>query len=311
VARFTFGSDPEFILKQGDKVVSAIGVIPGTKDNRHHINGNSYYYDNVLAECTIQPAGSEDEAVENVRTALRHFAELAKPYRLTAQASAEYPADQLQHEDAMKVGCDPEYCAYEVAMMRPPEAEILNRPLRSSGGHIHVGSQFAQEGFGVFHTIRIMDLFLGIPSVFLDKDETTLVRKRLYGQAGRFRQPAHGAEYRTLGNFWLASPKLTRMTYRLTAAAVDFLESGRHLLCWHIDENRIMEGTDDLAGCHTCTGYDVNALRKAIGQMDQKEAANFMPLLHEFLGDPLFSDLEELIMQAPPSDLYKEWEINV
>ena len=37
-----------------------------------------------------------------------------------------------------------------------------------------------------------------------------LVRRQLYGSAGRFRPTSYGIEYRTLSNFWIWDQRLTR-----------------------------------------------------------------------------------------------------
>ncbi len=50
--KFTFGSDPEFMLMRGTKYYSATGIVGGTKDRRIAHGGNEYYYDNVMAEVT-------------------------------------------------------------------------------------------------------------------------------------------------------------------------------------------------------------------------------------------------------------------
>jgi len=48
----------------------------------------------------------------------------------------------------------------------------------------------------------MMDLYLGVPSVLMDKGE---LRKQLYGKAGAYRMKPYGVEYRTLSNFWIFS----------------------------------------------------------------------------------------------------------
>jgi hypothetical protein len=318
MATFSFGADPEFMLRRGDTYFSAIGVIPGTKDKRHKVGENSYYYDNVLAECTIKPANSEAEAEENIRTALATFAKLAKPYVLVPQASQKYPESELRHPDAIAIGCKREICAYALREVEPPEETMMTTPLRSAGGHVHVGHEFARTMNGCLTTIRLMDLFVGLPSVFLDNDPSTLERKKLYGQAGRFRKPSHGAEYRSMGNFWLATPMLTRLIYKLVSHTMDFIEAGRHEELWEIDEARLNDDKSwadedfDPAQCHVCKGYDVESLRKAIDNMDRKEAAKFLPLLKKLLGRSLYAEYESVASRnVNGTDLYGAWGINV
>ena len=92
---FTFGTDPEFmVVDRNGNFRSAIGLVQGSRTNRIEIGEYSFYYDNVLAECAVKPAGSKEEAVANIRQALQHYKEILEPQpyrpRLTAIAAAEY-----------------------------------------------------------------------------------------------------------------------------------------------------------------------------------------------------------------------------
>jgi hypothetical protein len=313
MANFTFGSDPEFMLIRDGIFRSAIGIVPGTKYKRHRIGDNYYYYDNVMAECTIEPAASKPEALANFERAFRSFAKLVKPNILVVRASQEYPREELAHKDALEIGCDREFCCYALRDIEPPEEDFQSGQLRSAGGHLHIGSKFAQESnAGCLATIRMMDLFLGTMSIYLDKDETTKRRKELYGQAGRFRTPEHGAEYRSLGNFWLASPKSVGFIYDMVAFIMQFVEDRRHEQFWFIDEDRLNsddawnEEDFDPASCHQCTGYDLAALRYAIDTVDKKQGRDFLSFIEKLMPARLFSKFGALVDEGP-FDFYKEW----
>ena len=140
MANFTFGSDPEFMLIRDGIFRSAIGIVPGTKYKRHRIGDNYYYYDNVMAECTIEPAASKPEALANFERAFRSFAKLVKPNILVVRASQEYPREELAHKDALEIGCDREFCCYALRDIEPPEEDFQSGQLRSAGGHLHIGS---------------------------------------------------------------------------------------------------------------------------------------------------------------------------
>jgi hypothetical protein len=75
-----------------------------------------------------------------------------------------------------------------------------SKPLRSAGGHIHIGHEFPRsDDFNRLAVVRMMDLFVGLPAIYLEHDDTSLARKALYGKAGRFRRPDHGVEFRISG----------------------------------------------------------------------------------------------------------------
>jgi hypothetical protein len=74
--------------------------------------------------------------------------------------------------------------------------------------------------------IKLMDMFVGIPSVVFDKDETSKERRKLYGKAGEFRPCDYGVEYRVLGSYALRDPDLTDLTFMLVEYAIDRLVAG-------------------------------------------------------------------------------------
>jgi hypothetical protein len=78
--------------------------------------------------------------------------------------------------------------------------------------------------------IYLMDLFLGVPSIFMDTDKTAPRRRTLYGQAGRFRVKPYGMEYRSLSSFWLASPILVELIYDVSKFVLEQLEKAKILL---------------------------------------------------------------------------------
>jgi hypothetical protein len=316
MAKLCFGSDPEFMLQDQNGIFrSAIGIVPGNKYKPHKVGKNRYYYDNVMAECTVLPAKTRAEAIINFQTSFQNFAKLIAPHNMVIQASQEYPPEELAHKDALAIGCDREACVYALREIEPPEAEFIKGTLRSAGGHLHIGSSWIKKNpLNCIATIRMCDLFLGTMSIFLDKDKTSKRRKELYGKAGRFRIPPHGAEYRSLGNFWLASPKLVGFMYDMCNFIMEFLEADKHSQLWYVDTNRLNdenawnEDGFDPADCHKCTGYDVNRLRKAIDTMDKKLGKKFLNLIQELMPVKLFSVFEKLAANGK-YDFHKEWAI--
>jgi hypothetical protein len=319
---FTFGTDPEFMLHDGRKHKSAVGIVPGSKKQRHEIDGHSYYYDNVLAECAVPPASSKEEAIAIIRKSLQQFADLVKPHKLLAQAAQTYEDSELKTQEALKAGCDPEICAYSLDTIDPPNCDFKNGAfwmrgnLRTAGGHIHLGCPLAQQGNRMKISItRMMDLFLGTASIFIDHDPTSSTRKRLYGKAGRYRKPPHGVEYRSLGNFWLTSPKLVSLVYDICDFTLTFVEIDNHLDMWFIDDEKLSDPDAwndpnfDSAQCHQCVGYDVDKLREAIDEHSSEKGMEFLNLILEILPNDIG---DRIVDHGDPSkcgNLYEEWDI--
>ena len=313
---FTFGSDPELMLVKNGTFYSAIGIVPGDKDRRHKISGHEYYYDNVLAECAIKPGQNKKDVLAQMRDCLQKYARLVAPYKLVPQASHDFPKLALQHRSAREIDCSPECCAYTMKQIKHADNMLAKTTLRSAGGHIHLGTGLAKELYGCEFIVRMLDLFLGLPSIYIDHDKTAKNRKKLYGQAGRFRRPKHGVEYRTLGNFWIGSPKLVGLIYDLAKFTLEFVERKKHLELWTVDYSRLSDDKARLqpnfktSDCHQCHGYDAEALRAAIDIMDKRRGNTFL----NFIGNLLPARLNDAIADASVPiqyDMYKEWGIEV
>ena len=316
MTQFTIGSDVEFMLQRNGQLVSAIGIVPGSKEERYRIGKHEFYYDNVLAECAIQYAKTKPEFVSNIRDCLSKFATLVKPNTLILCGAANYPVAQLKHPDAKKIGCDPELCCYALIDIKPDEEAFAKQTMRTAGGHIHIGHKTAKDQYGIYQIVRMLDLFLGVPSIFLDHDPTAKLRKKWYGKAGRFRRPPHGVEYRSLSNFWFNSPKMVELVYDICDFVLEYVEKGKDTNLWDIDKEALdgdeVWGYDDFdaANYHHCTGYNLKAMRKAIDTMDKALGLTFMDFIKEQMPSNLYKQIEVLANESRPYNLYKEWKLN-
>jgi hypothetical protein len=313
---FYFGSDPEFmVVDDYNQLRSAINILKAPKKAPIKIGRCTFYYDNVLAECTMPPGKTKKDVVENIGYVLGRYSELLAPYRLITRASGCYPTSELLHKHAKLSGCKPEACAYKIDNIRPSavRSKIKKGTLRTAGGHIHLGTDLGKKHISCLMLVRMLDLFLAIPSMYMDHDETTMKRKTLYGVAGRYRQPPHGVEYRSLGNFWLSSPKLVEIVYDLCSFAIKFVEDGRHNEFWSVDEKTLASddfwnNRGDPAKCHVCKGYDVETLRNAYDTTNKELGGEFLKLAFRHLPKDLCERITEA-SRPKKYDVYKEWNI--
>jgi hypothetical protein len=306
----SFGSDPELMLVGKDGIQSAIGVVQGSIENRIRIKGHEFYYDNVLAECAVKPGTSKKEVLNNFRECLQIYAEMVKPFKLAAIASYIFPDSQLTHPDARKVGCAPDNCAYELKQVDPPKEMISSGNLRSCGGHVHIGSELLKgDGAEPILVIYMLDLFVGVPSLYLDRDITSARRRMLYGQAGRYRVKPYGLEYRSLGNFWLTTPRLTSLVYDLCVFAHEFVESGKAWELWEFDIE-VFFNTENLSNAWKCNAYDPALMRKVINNGNKEEALSLLELAKGLMPEGLRNDLVVAIDKPPDDDMYSAWKIN-
>jgi hypothetical protein len=187
-------------------------------------DGFAVQEDNVALEYNIPPSNSKELFVDNIAMAMQ-FIEITLHDSLGLQfvkdSAISFPDSELQHPAAHIFGCDPDYNAWTGGINRKPRAKDHN--LRSCGGHVHIGiagTQYSNLDHAAI--IRACDLFLGIPSVMMDKGE---LRKQLYGKAGAYRSKEYGPEYRTLSNFWIFEKRLTEWVYENTERALDAVQN--------------------------------------------------------------------------------------
>ncbi len=242
---FRIGADPElFLCNAQGKLISSIGLIGGTKDEPKPISpvGHAIQEDNVSVEFNIPPSDSRREFVEHIDFVLSHLRGRAAELNLqfaVGVAAASFDPDQLMTPEALVFGCEPDFNAWTGRVNPRPFCE--DATLRSCGGHVHVQ---IPDGLNREEVVKAMDVFLGVPSVELDKDTK---RRQLYGKYGAYRPKSYGAEYRTLSNFWIWEKQLTEWVYDQTQRALEFVANGKWVLKKHerLIKNAINNGDLD------------------------------------------------------------------
>lgn len=236
---FKLGSDPELMLCDGQTgaLKSAIPIIVDGKGGGISIGGdNKVIHDNVLLEFNTKPAKTEAEFIKTINKSLVGINKLVSKsnLRMLAQASDNFPEEELDCDEAKVFGCEPDYNAWTLRR-NEIAGDAANSPFRSAGGHLHIGMSdeggplngILQDPLGKVSVVKALDVFCGVTSVFIDKDPTSAKRRQLYGGAGAHRPKDYGVEYRALGNWWVASPTHTKLVYQLTKTALTLLVEGK------------------------------------------------------------------------------------
>lgn len=232
-SKVQIGSDPELFIvnTKTDKVVSAIGLIPGKKKDAYRPAGMHKGYgvqiDNILAEFNIPPVRSANDFIHHInymKDYIRNYVKEKNPdLDIRCVGSQHVPYDQLVGEEACQFGCDPDYNAYTEDVNPKPCGETTD--LRSAGVHIHV-SYDNPNVIQSIHLVKCMDLFLGVPSVLLDPDKE---RRQLYGKAGSFRLVNYGVEYRTMSGYFISSNEMIKFLFEQTMKAINWASAGMPL----------------------------------------------------------------------------------
>lgn len=247
---FTIGTDPEFFMVEEEtgKMKSSIPFVNGTKENPEIMEcGAGFHKDNVAVEFSSVPTDREETLVSGIREAFTNIIKrLPEGHSIATVPSASFDEDQLEDEGAFEFGCDEDYDAWRICPNEVPFCEDVT--FRSCGGHIHLGYVngskyvFLLNQEGKIETVRAMDAVVGVSSVVLDDSEASVKRRLLYGKAGCHRPTDYGVEYRVLSNFWLKSPKLVMLMYRMSGDVLNLIESSAHkTLIENIGSDNIIE----------------------------------------------------------------------
>ena len=117
----TIGADPElFIVDNNNKVISAVGLIPGEKGKPYVADnmpkGFGMEIDNILGEFNIPPVKLRSGFVNNInymKDYIDNFVKQINPnYGIQCIASRMVDDDQLQSDEAKLFGCMPDYNVY-------------------------------------------------------------------------------------------------------------------------------------------------------------------------------------------------------
>lgn len=211
------GADPEVFVTKNKKFISAVGLVPGTKEKPHPLMpdidmGYTIQQDNVAVEFGIPPSKFKDEFVAHIN-AVKSAAKqnFLKEFSYSNLSAVSFPEDQLMTAEANTFGCEADYNAWTGQINPSPSVE--DKTLRSAGGHIHIGGSFDKRC-----VIQWMDVFHGLPSVLMDKGE---LRKKLYGKPGACRYKSYGVEYRVPSNYWIFDNKLIGWSFDCAQVAAN------------------------------------------------------------------------------------------
>lgn len=222
------GGDPEVFLRTrvDKKLVSAIGLIPGSKSNPspvpHLGKGFCVQTDNVAAEFNVPPVKSYTAMYNNYKAMIEYIESIIPAdLEVVVVPSGEFTDEECSHPDARLSGCSADYNAWSLSVN--PKADYSVTNIRAAAAHIHISYDNNNDDTSI-ELIKALDLFAAVPSVLFDDD---VDRRKLYGKAGCFRMCPWGIEYRSLNNTFIKDLDLVKFVFDAVDKAVDWVNAGK------------------------------------------------------------------------------------
>ena len=133
----------------------------------------------------------------------------------------------------------------------------------------------------------MLDLFLGIPSVLIDKDMTQINRRQAFGTAGAYRSKSYGLEYRVLSSWWVTKPEYIALIYNIVEFVYYAMEDKIWEKFWQIKETE-----EEIA--YNCFGYDSNMVKNTINNCDIINAEKLMNFISNFMPNELVKQIYQI-----------------
>lgn len=134
IENVTLGCDPEVFLEKNGEIISAVGLIGGSKSEPKPISdkGHAIQEDNVAIEWNIPPSSTSKEFIDNNNFVKDYLDVLvaAMGCKLNFSASATLSDEQLDSDKAREFGCEPDFNIYKMEANEPP---VPGGNLRSCG----------------------------------------------------------------------------------------------------------------------------------------------------------------------------------
>jgi len=233
---FSIGCDPEFFFRTNEgKIIEAKDILPQEGLKAGSIYASKFTIDGVQAELNPRPDTCRANLANEISHCFRKLRDTLAIKNSKIQGikpdfsqTIKFTKKELEalDEKSRKLGCSPSKNTYNA------EAKITINPdtykYRSAGGHIHLGRNEDSPSINKAlecpeKTIFMLDIILGNTCVLIDRDWGNIERRKVYGQAGEYRTPNHGLEYRTLSNFWLTSYPLMSLVTGLAREVVQLV----------------------------------------------------------------------------------------
>ena len=215
---FTIGCDPEvFISNEYTGQFIPASIFNDDVGDKHNPTETEYgiiSVDGCALEFGTKPTDTFQLWMNRLEDGMNHISQMARKkdttYTIDSRCVAEFSKDwwvQVPRQNK-RFGCDPDFkVSGEGDLLQNEVRRKTNTPMRTAGGHVHIGWTTDASPYDKQHlikcanVIRLLETDGLLPSPMnTDLDE---MRRHMYGGYGVFRPKSYGLEYRALSNFWV------------------------------------------------------------------------------------------------------------
>ena len=245
-----------------------------------------------MLEFNIPPSKNLKTFVKNITNGINFAESKIRPNFLDLSASSYFNSENLEDKRAKEVGCEIEYNAYNFKPNNDIEEALRNTSIRTSGGHLHLSGEKHdaiddKTLYPIF--VYMMDLFVAIPSILIEKDYSQRDRRKIFGKAGSYRIKPYGIEYRVLSSWWTSKPEYSALIYRMCEFVFEFMNNEMWKKFWNLNIDDIYEGNNEKA--YSCFGYDVDLVTKTINEYDVVMAEKLYDFISNFMPNDICEEI--------------------
>lgn len=254
------GYDAETFLRNSRGYIPAERVLAGTKGRGTSIGkGVIAHPDNIMAEISSAAPFDAKNLMQRIKHDVNKLREHVAPVSVSIVPQITVSQEWLDScENANEIGCDIDY--QNGAPRNPIKSDTLGLA-RYAGGHIHFD---VDDCIAPDYAASVCDVMLAVACIAAGEQQGG--RRKVYGLPGIYRPKSYGVEYRTLSNFWLEWLHRDNTFGNLVRITSEAFENV-------IDEVLILPAKHG------------DYAREIIMNENQGEAANFMLMLNEIIGD--------------------------
>ena len=239
----TIGSDPEIFIRDKDRqIIPAFAFLPDkTKPHIIEPRGirSTIYNDGFQAEFTTSAEGQSclahtvDRFNYNLQELLNHARKFNPTAQLCTRSLIEIPEIFLTSAppEYVQLGCSPSRNIYGDAGLEVVNGRALR--VRFAGAHLHFGTPIVYKHHAPFFQedkvediTHALDIIAGIASIALFGHRENINRRKYYGQAGEYRLPKHGYEYRVISARMLSHPVFIHIVFGAARQAFNMARLG-------------------------------------------------------------------------------------